>query len=542
MAASHMGELTHSESSLAALLCALSFASGLAIGDRMEHGIGSAYIGMRLAHTFGLSQDEREAVYYGALLKDAGCTACASLFGAVFADEPQPSSSGLIALDRTHPAQLLAWLAQGVPADVNLAKRTGRMLSLIMHCAPAMREAATTHCEIAVLFARRLGFGRLVQQTVQYQFERWDGKGMAFHLTGSQLPLATRILSVAQVAELCHGFGGRSLATRRIGEGSGRRFDPDVASTFLSLAQREDFWPTLEQDGPEVQAAVLEMRPPLSAVIQSEDQLDTICSALADFTDLRSSRRWNHSIEVATVAEGIATRLRLSPAETQRTRRAALVHDVGMVTVPWSILEHGDALSAGELEQVRLHAYYTQRVLERVVPLRDLAVAAAAHHEWVQGPGGYLGLRGDQIPLIARIIGLADAYVYLSAEGRPVVDPKDTLARLRPRVGTQFDEACFLALWQVVTGTVGPAVPAHRTVSRVALSEREHEVLRLLTRGLSNPQIAEALVISKKTVEHHLEHIYNKMGISTRTSAVAYAVLHGLAEPQRLAPVHRESE
>ena len=57
------------------------------------------------------------------------------------------------------------------------------------------------------------------------------------------------------------------------------------------------------------------------------------------------------------------------------------------------------------------------------------------------------------------------------------------------------------------------------------------EVLQLLARGLSNPQIAQLLVISKKTVEHHLEHIYNKLGISTRTSAAVYAVHQGLAQP-----------
>jgi len=79
-----MGEFTYLEpqdgpapdASLASLLCALSFASGLALGDRMEHGIGTAYIGLRLADAVRLADHEREAVYYGALLKDAGCTAC----------------------------------------------------------------------------------------------------------------------------------------------------------------------------------------------------------------------------------------------------------------------------------------------------------------------------------------------------------------------------------------------------------------------------------------------------------------------------------
>jgi DNA-binding NarL/FixJ family response regulator len=71
------------------------------------------------------------------------------------------------------------------------------------------------------------------------------------------------------------------------------------------------------------------------------------------------------------------------------------------------------------------------------------------------------------------------------------------------------------------------AAPERRQLGN--LTEREAEVLRLLTQGQSNPQIAKALVISRKTVEHHLEHIYNKIGVTCRTSAVVYAVQHGIA-------------
>ena len=77
------------------------------------------------------------------------------------------------------------------------------------------------------------------------------------------------------------------------------------------------------------------------------------------------------------------------------------------------------------------------------------------------------------------------------------------------------------------------AQPVLRTVTRRRklgnLTEREAEVLRLLALGQSNPDIAKALVISRKTVEHHLEHIYNKIGVTCRTSAVVYAVQNGIA-------------
>ena len=211
-------------------------------------------------------------------------------------------------------------------------------------------------------------------------------------------------------------------------------------------------------------------------------------------------------------------------------RRAALLHDLGILAVPLAVVEHPGRLSESEREQARLHTYYTERVLERVAPLRDLAVEASTNHEWVNGQGHHRRLAGEQIPLVGRILAVADSYCVLRRESGGG-EPEDLLARLRQQAGTQLDGACCGALAAVQTGlplggrrVLPPALPE-------ALSARELEVLRLLARGLSNPQIAEALVISKKTVEHHLEHVYGKLDISSRTAAVAYAVHRGLAVP-----------
>jgi DNA-binding NarL/FixJ family response regulator len=94
-------------------------------------------------------------------------------------------------------------------------------------------------------------------------------------------------------------------------------------------------------------------------------------------------------------------------------------------------------------------------------------------------------------------------------------------------VGSHLDATCYAALAGVLTGSK----TSRRTVPSSGLTAREIEVLQLLVQGLSNPQIGQRLVISTKTVEHHLAHVYNKLGISTRTAAVAYAVHQGLARP-----------
>lgn len=75
------------ETAIAGLLTALAFAMGLGLGERMEHGIRTAHIVLALADRLGLPAADEEAVYYGALLKDAGCTACAPAFGTFFPDQ-----------------------------------------------------------------------------------------------------------------------------------------------------------------------------------------------------------------------------------------------------------------------------------------------------------------------------------------------------------------------------------------------------------------------------------------------------------------------
>jgi HD-GYP domain-containing protein (c-di-GMP phosphodiesterase class II) len=233
---------------------------------------------------------------------------------------------------------------------------------------------------------------------------------------------------------------------------------------------------------------------------------------------------------VAKQALAIAGQLGLSRAEQQRVNRAALLHDLGVVTIPLAVLEKQEPLTDAEREYVRLHSHYTERLLERVEPLRHLALEASADHEWVNGEGYHRRLVGDQIPLIGRILAVADTHLASVSTHLGAPESEYDLLRLQPLVGTQLDRTCYDALASALTG-----LPSERQhVARAApdhLSEREVEVLQLLARGLSNPQIAHVLVISKKTVEHHLEHIYNKLGVSTRTSAVAYAVHQGLTQP-----------
>ena len=91
--------------------------------------------------------------------------------------------------------------------DRRLPARVAGLLSFAVQCQPVMKEAAKGHCEVAELFARRLGFPEHVQHALRFQFERWDGRGIGFGIKGEAIPPAARVIHLAQMVALAYQFG-----------------------------------------------------------------------------------------------------------------------------------------------------------------------------------------------------------------------------------------------------------------------------------------------------------------------------------------------
>src|SRR5262249_29522482 len=198
--------------SLASLLCALSYASSLGIGQRPEHGLRTAYVGLRLLDELGATAEEREAVYYGALLKDTGCTACAAGLAAFFPDDEHVPRLDFLVVEPFDARDVLGWISRIVPLDDRFPERVTKIAAFVGPCLPVMKEALRAHCEVAEMLARRLGFGPNVQQALRLQWERWDGWGLAYRRGGDGIPPAAQVLHAAQVLELAHAFGGPTRA------------------------------------------------------------------------------------------------------------------------------------------------------------------------------------------------------------------------------------------------------------------------------------------------------------------------------------------
>jgi len=274
---------------------------------------------------------------------------------------------------------------------------------------------------------------------------------------------------------------------------------------------------------------VLALEPRSPRQFLPEAELDSVALAFADFADLKSPFSAGHSRRVGDLAHAIAVGLSLSASQVDTIRRAALMHDVGLAAVPsYTLDKPRDKLTQAEQEMLRLHPYHAERIFARVTALDSVVPLVASHHERVDGRGYYRGLSGEQIPVGARVIAVADAFDELTHEtpDHLALDPELAMARL-------YDEA-GRGLWaegvQALAAELGasPGTKRKAPIQPAGLTEREIEILRMLARGMSRRQIAAALVLSQHTVRHHLEHIYAKVGVGTRVAAALFAVEHDL--------------
>ena len=206
------------------------------------------------------------------------------------------------------------------------------------------------------------------------------------------------------------------------------------------------------------------------------------------------------------------------------------MHDLGRAGVPNSIWDKPGALSEAERERVRLHPYYTERVLARPEALAGLGAIAACHHERPDGSGYHRSLPGSALSPAARILAAADVY-HAMTEARPHRTRSPRPTPPPSCAGRRVRGASTPPRRRTSSPPPGHARPSARDRARPGgLTAREFEVLLLVARGASSRDVARQLVIADKTARNHIERIYTKLGISTRAEASLYAMRHGLVD------------
>jgi HD-GYP domain-containing protein (c-di-GMP phosphodiesterase class II)/DNA-binding CsgD family transcriptional regulator len=472
---------------------------------------------------------DRLAVYYASLLKDAGCTSWTSALAAFWETDEIVARRELVLFGGMEStSSFLRWIARHVGRERAPAARARAMLRVLREQPAIVYEALVTTSDVAMRIATRLGMPQVVSEGVASLYERWDGKGLPDGKAGAAIPLLSRVMQPTLLLAPVFRRYGRTAAIELIRKERAVAFDPDVCDAFLAVAQRQSFWDGLED--PDVWGRVLAEEPASAVAYISEQHIDDVVLAFADFADLKSPSLYAHSRRTAALAETLARELGCAEQTVSTVRRSALVHDLGMVAIPSAILNKpADRYTTDERERVRLHPYHTERLLSRVPPLAEVASIAGMHHERMDGHGYFRGVPAAQIPLGSRILAVASRFDELTHDApvRPAFSLDGALAAVSAEAGTAFAAD--------VVGALPAAVGYERSKPQrgewpAGLTAREVEVLRLAGKGMTRRDIAGALRLSENTVRHHLEHIYNKTGASTRVGAVLFAMEQGLLE------------
>jgi HD-GYP domain-containing protein (c-di-GMP phosphodiesterase class II) len=501
---------------LAELVATLSLGTDLGLGQPMEHVLRQCLIALRLSERFGFDEAQRRVVYYSGLLAWVGCFTDAheqaKWFGddiALKADAYDLSGSGL------------GYLLGHIGAGRSWTERIRLGVTFLGDGRRAILSMLENHYLAADALAGRLGLGDEVRESLKQTFERWDGKQTPLGLKGEEILLPSRLIHLANVVEVFHRQHGVEAAVKVASEGSGSEFDPGVVEVFCEQAPHL----LAGLDAATSWDVVLAAEPSLQTVI-SDEQFEGALDAVADFVDLKSPYTIGHSRGVADLAAVAARDLGLPGGAVVAVRRAGLVHDFGRLGVSNAIWDKRGPLTRAEFERVRLHPYLTERMLAFSPALAPLGAIAVQHHERLDGSGYPRGLSGDAIGLEGRILGAADTYHALTEvrPHRPARAPEEAAAVLRAEVAAgRLDGDAVDAVLRAA---------GHRVKRRrewpADLTTREVEVLRLVTRGYSNREIAEHLTITRKTAGNHVQHIYEKTGATNRARAALFAMKHGL--------------
>jgi HD-GYP domain-containing protein (c-di-GMP phosphodiesterase class II) len=429
------------------IISSLSFALDLTEGQPLGHSVNSCLLGMRIAELIGIPQSDLADLYYAMLTKDLGCSSNAARMFEVFGGDDLQAKREVKTQDWSKVTfdgvnYLLRNVLPGRPPH----ERLMAIAQVALQRDKQARAFTEIRCERGAQIALRLGFSAKTSEAIRYLDEHWDGKGYPRGLKGDDIPLFSQVMNLAQTIEVFATLNGPDDAFKVARERCGTWFDPAMVNAIAPLERESDIWSSME-DGT-AKEKVAKMQPGGDSRVVDDAEIDRICEAFAAVIDAKSPYTHDHSQRVTEFAVSIGTALGLGKDDLRILRRAGLLHDIGKLGVPNSILDKPGKLTAMEWETVRLHPYYTQRILERISGFEHLAFIASTHHEKLDGSGYYRNLRGSQLPTESRALVVADIFdaLFSIRPYRAAMPVEKVLEIMGKDVPHALDAECFEVL------------------------------------------------------------------------------------------------
>jgi putative nucleotidyltransferase with HDIG domain len=399
---------------------------------------------MRIAQEIGLPLDSQSDLYYALLMKDAGCSTNASRMFQILGTDEIKAKRDVKTTDWTRIGwESLEYALSHVRTGAPFLERVRALAGVALNQRQNAHDLVQIRCQRGAAIARRIGLTEATAQAIYGLDELWNGQGQPDGLRKREIPLLSRILNLSQNLDVFYITRGPAAALEMAAKRSGRWFDPDLVHAFQSVARRGAIWE--EVDGADRTVAELE---PHKVFAADESALDNICLAFADVIDAKSPFTYRHSTGVAGAAVATARTLSLPESQVTMIRRAALLHDIGKLSVSNAILDKPGKLTQDEWHTVKKHPFYTLEILNRIPGFSNISEIAASHHEKLDGSGYFRGMTGEQLSLPARLLVVSDIYDALSAKRpyRDALPPETVFGMMQKDAPKALDATCFEAL------------------------------------------------------------------------------------------------
>ncbi len=391
-------------------MATLALAQDNAFGQPLESQLRSCLLATWMCDAAAVDDEERETVYWVALLRYVGCTGHAHEVATVFGDEIAIRAQTLVH-DAANPTEVM----RDVMAFATAGRGPEERDEIVRMIQETAREWAvynfSSGCEVADMLVQRLDVGPAVRDALRFTFERWNGNGYPAHVQGEAIPFAMRVVHLSHDMEAIGRLFSPAHALDAARDRRDRTYDPALADLFV--AHGGEWFDRLSETDP--WDAVLALEPEPHRMLAGAE-LDEALTVVADFIDLKSPYMGGHSRRCADLAADAARLLGLDEEDVATVRRAAFVHDFGTTVVPNSIWDKPGPLTRTEFDRVELHPMLTEQMLRRSPALAALNTTACAHHEKCDGSGYHKRVRADHDDLGACVLAATEIYVGLTAE------------------------------------------------------------------------------------------------------------------------------
>lgn len=255
---------------------------------------------------------------------------------------------------------------------------------------------------------------------VKYHHENYDGSGH-FGLIGDEIPLLAQIVRTADAFDVLYDDDKTNFAQRQhiidwMNKKRNVIFNPHLIDIFMEVQSKDKFWLDVENIG--VNSKIISNIIPEVSLNISWEKLRDIAGVFADIIDSKSPFTYTHSSGLAKLINKISGYLNCDEEKRTKLEVAALLHDIGKLRIPNSILNKPGKLTKDEFTIIRSHTYYTRYILSQVDGLNEITDWAANHHEKLNGSGYPLGISGSSLSKEEKLMGVCDMYQALT-ENRP---------------------------------------------------------------------------------------------------------------------------